>query len=156
MKHRWAALVTVLALGSLVPRLSVAQGTNNPPSAAERSPGVQLGQNYPNPFNPATTIPFTIGDPPNCTADGGRQHKVTLRVYNVLAQLMAIPVLKSAGGGVGGEGQPVADVTLACGRYTAYWDGKQMSTSREVPSGVYIYLLEVDGRSIGKKMIMMR
>jgi hypothetical protein len=50
----------------------------------------------------------------------------------------------------------VVNVTLSCGTYTAYWDGKQMNTSQEVPSGVYIYLLEVDGRSIGKKMIMMR
>lgn len=154
MKHRWAALVTVLALGALVPSFAVAQGEPIPPTAVERSPGVQLGQNYPNPFNPATTIPFSIGDPPSCTADGGRQHKVTLRVYNVLAQLVAIPVLKSGGGG--GEGQPVVNVTLSCGTYTAYWDGKQMSTSQEVPSGVYIYLLEVDGRSIGKKMIVMR
>jgi hypothetical protein len=154
MKHRWAALFTVLALGSLVPRVAMAQGEPNPPSATERSPGVQLGQNYPNPSNQATTIPFTIGDPPGCMADGGRQHKVTLRIYNVLAQLVAIPVLKSGGGG--GEGQPVVNVTLSCGTYTAYWDGKQMNTSQEVPSGVYIYLLEVDGRSIGKKMIVMR
>ncbi|HEY9450844.1 MAG TPA: hypothetical protein VIQ60_13920 [Gemmatimonadaceae bacterium] len=137
-----------------MPRIAVAQGTTNPPAAVERSPGVQLGQNYPNPFNPATTIPFTIGDPPGCTADGGQQHRVTLRVYNVLAQLVAIPVLRQ-GSGVG-EGQPAVDVTLACGTYTAYWDGRYMSTSQEVPSGVYIYLLEVDGRSIGKKMIMMR
>ena len=155
MKHRWAALVGVLALGALVPRFAAAQGTSKPPPPAttERSPGVQLGQNYPNPFNPATTIPFTIGDVPNCTADGGRQHRVTLRIYNVLAQLVAIPVLQ---GGNGADGQPLMNVTLSCGSFTAYWNGHYLNTSQEVPSGVYIYLIEVDGHSIGKKMIVMR
>jgi hypothetical protein len=154
MKHRWAALFTVLALGALVPRFAAAQGTQNanPPPTEERSPGVQLRQNYPNPFGLATTIPFTIGDPPNCTTDGGRQHRVTLRIYNVLAQLVAIPVLQ---GGGGGTGQPVLNVSLTCGTYTAYWNGNYMNTSQEVPSGVYIYLIEVDGHSIGKKMVVM-
>jgi hypothetical protein len=159
MKHRWAALVVVLALGALVPTFAAAQGTQNPPPAGER-PGVQLGQNYPNPFSPATTlspfttIPFTIGDPPGCTSDAGRQHRVTLRIYNVLAQLVAIPELQ--GTGAGGEGQQAVNVPLTCGTYTAAWNGNYMNTSQEVPSGVYIYLLEVDGRTIGKKMIVMR
>lgn len=153
MKHRWAALVIVLALGWLVPGIAAAQETSNPPPAGERNPGVKLGQNYPNPFNPATTIPFSIGDPPSCVADGGRQHHVTLRIYNVLAQLVAIPVLQ---GGTEGTGQQTMNLSLSCGSYSASWDGHYMSTSQEVPSGVYIYLLEVDGRSIGKKMIVMR
>ncbi|HEU4563157.1 MAG TPA: hypothetical protein VFS05_00865 [Gemmatimonadaceae bacterium] len=136
-----------------MPRFAAAQGTSNPPPAKERSPGVQLGQNYPNPFNPATTIPFTLGDAPDCTTDGGRQHRVTLRIYNVLAQLVAIPVLQ---GGNGAAGQPLMNVTLSCGAYTAYWNGNYLVTSEKVPSGVYIYLIEVDGHAIGKKMIVMR
>jgi hypothetical protein len=152
MKHRWAALLAVLALGVVVPAFAAAQGTQISPPTAERS-GVQLGQNYPNPFNPATVIPFTIGDPPTCIKDGGRQHRVTLRIYNILAQLVAIPVLQ-----LSGVGQPrsMVNVTLGCGTYTAFWDGNYMSTSRELPSGVYIYLIEVDGRSISKKMLLMR
>lgn len=154
MKHRWAALVIVLALGALVPRFAAAQGTSTTPPARERSPGVRLEQNYPNPFSATTTIPFSLGDPPSCASDAGRQHRVTLRIYNVLAQLVAIPVLQQGTGG--GEGQALVNVTLPCGTYTAYWDGNYMNTSQEVPSGVYIYLLEVDGRSIGKKTIVMR
>lgn len=154
MKHRWAALLAVLALGALVPTFAVAQGTQSaPPAGTEHSPGVQVGQNYPNPFNSATVIPFTIGDPPTCTKDGDRQHRVTLRVYNVLAQLVAIPVLQ--GGPSGGE-RSMVNVTLGCGTYTAFWNGNYMNTSREVPSGVYIYLIEVDGRSLGKKMLLIR
>jgi hypothetical protein len=153
MKHRWAALVIVLALGALVPRFAAAQGTANPPPAGERSPGVELRQNSPNPFPQATTIPFSLGDPPSCSADAGRQHRVTMRVYNVLAQLVAVPVLQSGGGGTG---QAIMNVTLGCGTYSAYWNGTYMNTSQEVPSGVYIYVLDVDGRSTAKKMIVMR
>ena len=152
MKHRWAALVTVLALGALMPATAAAQRVPSTPPARERSPGFELGQNYPNPFNPATTIPFTIGDPPSCT-ESNREYRVTLRIYNVLAQLVAIPVLQ---GGESAVGQPLVNVPLRCGTYTAYWNGTFLSTSQEVASGVYLYRLEVDGRAIVKKMIVMR
>lgn len=151
MEHRWAALLFVLALGALVPRNAAAQGITPPPSR-ERSPGFELGQNYPNPFNPATTIPFTLGDPPSCS-EPNRQYRVNLRVYNVLAQLVAIPILQ---GGEVAAGQPLLNVSLRCGSYTAYWNGNYLSTSREVASGVYLYRLEVDGKVVVKKMIVMK
>lgn len=161
MKHRWAALLTVLALGMLVPTSATAQGGTaiTPPNAGERSPGVQLGQNFPNPFNPATVIPFTIGDPPTCSKDAGRQHRVSLRIYNILAQLVAIPVLQSGASGATGStdsGRPVVNVTLSCGSYTAFWNGNYLSSTRQVPSGVYIYVIEFDGRTLGRKMILLR
>ena len=152
MKHRWAALVTVLALGALMPATAAAQGTPSKQPARERSPGFELGQNYPNPFNPATTIPFTIGDPPSCT-ESNREYRVTLRIYNVLAQLVAIPVLQ---GGESAAGQPLVNVPLRCGSYTAFWNGNFLNTSQEVASGVYLYRIEVDGRAIVKKMIVMK
>jgi hypothetical protein len=152
MKHRWAALICVLALGALMPAVAGAQGVTTPLPGPERSPGFELGQNFPNPFNPATTIPFTLGDPPSCT-DAGREYRVTLRIYNVLAQLVAIPILQ---GGDEAAGQPVADLPLHCGSFTAYWNGTYMNTSSEVPSGVYLYSIEVDGKSAVKKMILMK
>jgi hypothetical protein len=147
MKHRWAALVLVLALGVFMPRVMAAQaGSGQLPSKLSR-PGMTLGQNYPNPFNPETWIPFTVGleagNPPTC-ADPGRQHKVTLRIYNVLAQLVAVPLLQS-GSGVAG-GQPIENLMLTCNQYKAYWDGKYLNTGREAASGVYIAKLEVDGK----------
>ena len=151
MKHRWAALLYVLALGALVPNNAATQGTT-PPPARERSPGFELGQNYPNPFNPATTIPFTLGDAPACS-EPDRQYRVNLRIYNVLAQLVAIPVLQ---GGDVAAGQPLVNVILRCGTYTAYWNGNYLSTSREVASGVYLYRLEVNGKVVVKKMIVMK
>ncbi|MGH7717489.1 MAG: hypothetical protein ACREON_01415 [Gemmatimonadaceae bacterium] len=148
MKHRWAALALVLALGVLGVRFAEAQDSGPPPDR-ERTPGVQLGQNYPNPFNPTTTIPFTLGDYPACT--DGRQYRVTLQIYNIVAQLVAIPVLQ----GGGAAGQQVLDVPLVCGTYTAYWDGRDMS-SREASSGVYLYRLVVDGKVYVKKMLVMK
>jgi hypothetical protein len=149
MKHRWAALVLVLALGALAPVRAVAQ-TRTPTSSRDSGAGFELGQNYPNPFNPSTTIPFTLGDPPACS--DGRQHKVSLHVYNVLAQLVAIPVLRT---GEGAESQPVENLTLRCGSYTALWNGTFLNRARALASGVYLYRLEVDGRVLVKKMIVM-
>ena len=149
MRLRWAALVAVLALSAAAPRVVQGQGTQ---PAGDRTQVAELGQNYPNPFNPTTTIPFSIGDSPGCS-DRGRLYRVTLRIYNVLAQLVAVPILQ---GTSGNAGRPVENVQLSCGQYTAYWDGTYLRTTREVASGVYLYRLEVDGRMIVRKMIVMK
>jgi hypothetical protein len=169
MKHRWAALAVVLALGALVPSYAASQGAQtskgtqgSPPAqrdtgpqtsprARERSPGFELGQNYPNPFNPTTTIPFTIGDYPTCT-DASRQYRVSLRIYNLLAQLVAVPIMQ----GGDGAGRPVVNLILRCGTYTAWWNGNYLNTSQEVASGIYMYRIEVDGRADVKKMLVMK
>ena len=145
MKLRWAALTVVLALSALMPRGASAQ-TSQPPSGQRRSGSV--GQNYPNPFNPATRLPFIIGDTAQC--DGSR-HRVSLRIYNLLAQVVAIPVIEGASSTTGG-GEPIENIELECGRYVAFWNGKYLSTSRDAASGVYMYRLEVDGRTaaVGK------
>ena len=150
MELRWAALVTVLTIGVMTaPRQAAGQGTQ---PAGDRTSVAVLGQNFPNPFNPTTTIPFSVGDAPSCS-DRGRAYRVTLRIYNVLAQLVAIPIMQ---GTSGNAGQPVENVTLSCGQYTAYWDGNYMRSGREVASGVYLYRLEVDGKMLVRKMIVMK
>lgn len=148
MKLRWAALAAVLALSALPPRLVAGQGTST--GGAQR--GSALGQNYPNPFNPTTTIPFKVGDPENCS-DPSRLHRVTLRIYNVLAQLVAVPLLQ---GTTNAAGQPVENVSLSCGEYTAYWNGMYLRSNRQVASGVYLYRIEIDGKPEVKKMIVMK
>ena len=152
MKTRWAARWVVLALCAFSSRSIAAQATQQ----SNRDPvsGSSLGQNYPNPFNPETTIPFSIGGAPNCT-DTGRQYRVSLKIYNVLAQLVSAPVLQGGSSSVAG-GQPLSGVLLTCGQYTAYWDGKYLANGREVASGVYMYRLEVDGKAIFRKMIVMK
>ncbi len=146
MKRSWAALGLVLALGVLMPKVSEAQDLR------KRLPGVTLGQNYPNPFNPETFIPFSVGEPPTCP-DNGKQYRVTVKIYNVLAQLVAIPVLRGGSGGVAG-GQPLENLSITCGEFVAFWDGKVRSTGREAASGVYLYRIEVDGvKTLTGKMI---
>lgn len=154
MKLRWAApFLLVLALGALVPAALTAQDTTQTQQPARRRASGGLEQNYPNPFNPETRIPFNVGDYPACK-DPNRLYRVTLRVYNLLAQQVAVPVLLGAEGGVYG-GQPIENLQLPCRRYVAYWNGKYQNTDREVASGIYIYRLEIDGRMAGvKKMVV--
>lgn len=116
-------------------------------------PLVELRQNYPNPFNPATTIPFTLSG--DLFANGHRP-KVSLKIYNVLAQLVAVPILQ-------GSGEPLSDLELTCGTpgpgtcpFTAYWNGKVLNSDVDAASGVYIYQLTVDGHRYTKKMIIMK
>lgn len=150
MRHRWAALSFVLALCAAMPRESHAQAPVTPEHGEAQA---ELGQNYPNPFNPETRIPFAVGDPPACT-ERGKLYRVTLKIYNLLSQLVAVPVLQGGSSNVAG-GQVVENVALECDRYTAYWDGKDMNTSREVASGIYYYRLEVDGKKpLVRKMLV--
>lgn len=148
MKNRWAARLVVLALLVFLPRLVVAQ------QGRDGKSGASLGQNYPNPFNPETTIPFTIGGGSDC-AEPGKQYRVTLRIFNVLAQLIAVPRLQGGDANVSG-GTYLENVYLTCGDYTAYWDGKFLKSDREVASGIYIYRLEVNGKPLLKKMIVQK
>ncbi len=144
MRYRWAALLAVLTL-ALTPQLGTAQGS----SSQAKRPAVTLGQNFPNPFNPETRIPFGI----ECKEDPNQQFKVSVRVYNQIAQFVAVPVLQGGTGNVAG-GQPLENVLLTCGQYTAYWNGNYRNTNHEVASGIYLYILEVDGQRTVKKMLI--
>lgn len=141
MHHRWAALALVLALGATAPSSAAGQSTLPP---RERRLGT-LGQNFPNPFKPDTWIPFSVDD---CSGRGG-QRVVSLRVYNVLAQLVATPKLH-------GANVAVAGVKLSCGNYLAYWDGRVLRGHRQATSGVYVYELVIDGQRSSRKMFVAR
>jgi hypothetical protein len=139
----WTLLVGGLGVGVAADGVL---GQGSPP------PQVELKQNYPNPFNPATTIPFTLNG--ELFANGHRP-KVSLKIYNVLAQLVATPILQ-------GTGEDLNDLELTCGTpsmgctFNAYWDGKVLKSDKEAASGVYIYQLVVDGKRFTKKMIVMK
>ena len=141
MKHlAWA----LFSLGLLLSAPSVLEAQQDRPTQA-----VRLGRNYPNPFNPETTIPFEL-DP--ALFEDGRQPAVSLRIYNVLAQLVAIPILQ-------GSGEPLDNVQIewnGTGRYSAYWDGRIRDSDREAPSGVYVYQLLVDGQSFTERMTIIK
>jgi hypothetical protein len=104
-------------------------------------------------MNPETHIEFTVGDYPSCTAQPGHQYSVSLSILNLLSQLTAIPVLEGGSGSVAG-GQQMKSLPLRCGMYTAYWNGKVLGSQQEAASGVYQYVLVVDGHKFAKKMIV--
>ncbi len=143
--RRYAFAWLVLGLALATPSPATAQ---NP---TPRGGQVELLQNYPNPFNPTTTIPFRL------SVDlfrGGHRPVVSLRIYNVLAQLVAIPTLQGTGQAL--DGVPVDCVDQSGGfcTYSAYWDGNYLNTGREAASGIYVYQLVVDGVRQSKKMLV--
>jgi hypothetical protein len=150
MKQLCRALFLVLVIGAFMPSRSAAQGiqTQNP---GGQGAGLQLNQNYPNPVTLDTHIPFVVGDAQGC-ADPGRQYRVTLKVYNLLAQQVAVAVLQGGVGNAAG-GESLENQLLTCGSYLAYWDGKYQ-TGDDVASGIYLFRLEVDGKVLVKKMIV--
>ena len=97
---------------------------------------LKLGQNYPNPFKQSTVISYQI------TGDG----TVNLSVYNIAGQLVRVLI---------NETSPSCPSPNAFGEGRVRWDGRD-DKGRAVANGVYIYKLNVGGKSISKKMIILR
>lgn len=141
MRIRRSVIALAMLTLVLMPRVGESQATQSP----KPKPVVSMKQNYPNPFNPEARIKFTVGDDYPTCSDKGKQYRVTLKVFNILAQVVAVPQLEGSSGSVAG-GQRLDNVLLACGEYTAFWNGKYLNTSREVASGVYLWNIEANGQ----------
>ncbi len=129
--------------------LALLLGFGGAASAQERPPPkVELRENYPNPFFPSTTIPFVL-NPELC--ERGHQPLVSLKIYNVLVQSVAVPIL------LGSNGERLQNLRLRCGEYEAYWDGRlQNGGSGELSPGIYYAQLVVDGERYTLRMIARR
>ena len=110
-------------------------------ASAGQANGFQLEQNYPNPFNPETRIPFVLDE--GLFADG-RPVVVSLRIFNLLQQVVASPV---ALGHPAGEGVQMMQLE--------FWDGADTS-GRQVASGIYFMQLTVNGVSKTRKMYVLK
>ncbi len=88
-----------------------------------------LGQNYPNPFNPTTTIAFEVP----------ASARVSLVVYDV----------------TGARVRTLVDTALSAGHHESAWDGRN-DNRQPVGSGVYFYRLSVAGKSLTKKMVLLK
>jgi hypothetical protein len=136
MRHAWATLGLGLWL----------VGMGGARSLSAQAPTFESQQNR---FNPATTIPFKVSGELFLK---GHRPVVSLRIYNVLAQLIAIPILR-------GTDKPLDSLALSCPttlgcRYNAYWDGFVANTGKPAASGVYIYQLVIDGKRVTKKILV--
>lgn len=107
-----------------------------------------LEQNYPNPFYPNTRIPFVLGEG---YFSEGRQPVVSMRVYNLIRQPVAVAeTLRHPQG----RGIPMSNLRYeAPGRHEGYWDGRDFSGDM-VSAGTYWVQLTVNGVSKAKKMIV--
>ncbi len=105
-------------------------GFNTPTPVDGATPArLALAQNYPNPFNPTTTIGFDV-------ASAGR---VSLVVYDV----------------TGARVRTLVDTPLRAGRHETTWDGRN-DARQPVGSGVYFYRLVAGGKSLTKKMVLLK
>ena len=97
----------------------------------ELNPSVNALQlaNYPNPFNPSTTISYSV------PVDGN----VTLSIYNAKGQLVNVLVNEHKNNG----------------NYQMVWNGKD-SSGNSVASGLYFTRLVSGGKSISKKLLLMK
>ncbi len=112
--------------------LTTVEADNNVPAEFE------LAQNYPNPFNPSTKIKYTIPtsplNPSPSQGEGQGERFVTLKVYDILGNEVAVLVNE--------EQTP--------GKYEVVFDAAGLA------SGVYIYRLATPGYADTKKMILLR
>ncbi len=90
-----------------------------------------LKGNYPNPFNPTTSIVFSIKED-NDFAE--------IEIYNVKGQKV----------------KKLAAQKFSAGEHSVVWNGKD-SNNKPVASGVYMYKMSVNGKTINaKKMLMVK
>ncbi|MEJ2541128.1 MAG: hypothetical protein P8188_14355 [Gemmatimonadota bacterium] len=110
--------------------------------------GFQLEQNYPNPFNPETRIPFVLGPD---LFESGQPVVVSMRVYNLLQQPIAVPVALRH---PSGDRTPMVQLAYtAPGRYEAFWDGHDFA-GNQVASGPYFVQITVNGVSKHMRMFV--
>ncbi len=88
-----------------------------------------LIQNTPNPFNPTTTIFFNVTKSSAPT---------NINIYNLKGQLV----------------RSIAADNLSSGRNSVVWNGTD-NDGKQVTSGVYFYHLNIDGRSVDSKRMLL-
>jgi hypothetical protein len=128
-RFAWAVLV----LGFVRSAPGALQAQDGPPGEK-----AALGSNYANGFIPFRLQLDLFG--------GGQQPMVSMKIFNVLAQVVAVPVVP--GSGIRLDKAPLA--WNGTGDYTAYWDGKLQGTGREAASGVYVYQMVVQWFEAGR------
>lgn len=111
----------------------------------ESVPAAVIGEPRPNPVLPAALVPFVI---PSEVCRKDHQPLVALKVYNVLAQPVAILRLRSR------RAEAVDSRRMRCGTYVAIWDGTIGGGARVAPPGIYYLQLAVDDRPYTRKMIV--
>jgi hypothetical protein len=153
MFHRWPALVLALVFCATLPKQAAGQQSQTAPKPSAG----KIGASWPNPFNPWVHIPFSVE---GCKP--GEQRVVTVRILNILAQPVVIPVLygpsanSTSSASSSMNGSRISNLRLDCGDYVAFWDDKVEGGGREAASGTYIVQIIVDNVLAGSARIYYR
>ncbi|HSR41846.1 MAG TPA: hypothetical protein VLL48_06735 [Longimicrobiales bacterium] len=145
MRRTFGVLLVLLSTLGLPDAASAQTGEGE--SSGQQASGFQLQQNYPNPFNPSTTIPFVLNE--DLFDEGGVV--VSMRIYNMLQQLVDVPVALRH---PAGDGVPLLNLEYTRpGEFDAFWDGYDRN-GRKAASGLYYVQLTVNGVSQIMKMLV--
>jgi len=86
---------------------------------------------YPNPFNPSTTISFHL--------DQDLREIIEVSIYSIIGQLVQRNFIQTNG----------------TGDYAVLWDARDLN-GKQVSSGTYIYVLNIDNRFLSGKMTLLK
>ncbi len=89
----------------------------------------QLNQNYPNPFNQTTSISYRLT----------KEAQVSLKIYDLLGNRICV----------------IVEETQSAGEHIYTWNGRNAQDA-DVPSGIYLIRLEVDGQIQTRKMVLVK
>ena len=109
--------------------INIAGSTITPDEPKAVAPDLALHQNYPNPFNPHTEIAYSIPV----------RSRVVLEIFDVEGKLVS----------------RLVDRVMDAGTHHAKWNGRNDNGSA-VTSGVYFCKMTARGKSISRKMILMK
>lgn len=138
-RTRSVLLILMLLAGSLSPPAGAQEQELRSSPPLERGRTFELEPNYPNPVSSETYIPFRLDSTLFRNRDSAL---VSLRIVNLLSQVVAIPVLVD---GSSGTRREIVDLAFdEPGRKIAYWDGRNQS-GQPLPSGVYYCQMQVRG-----------
>jgi PKD repeat protein len=104
--------------------IEILASTTDINESQESPSSFQLSQNYPNPFNPTTNISFTLP----------RAEHVSLKVYNLLGQEVALLV----------------NEIMSAGNFDISFD------AAELPTGIYVYSITAGNFKSVKKMMILK
>lgn len=140
----------LIGLIGLTPVCAAGQPTDIPPQARGDRGDFSLEPVSPNPFESETRIAFRLGEG---LLDAEREVRVSMRIFNILHQLVAVPVTLDSDGR---PGEPLEDRLYdGPGLFTAFWDGVDRE-GRRATAGPYFVELRVGDRTQVRKILLVR
>ena len=133
-----------------VPSVEPAWPTDPEAASQESSPGADftLDPVSPNPFDRETRISFRLGER---LFERGGEVRVTMKVFNILRQVVAVPVALDERGR---PGSALEDLGYERpGYYEAFWDGRDWE-GRLSASGPYFVELRVGDQARVRKILL--